>query len=281
MIYRKFLIASLLLFNLSTVNKICCQTTLAEYQNTILQYCDTIYYGWYSSEKSMENGEVFQVYLGPLDNDLEGLYIEKNMWGTFYGNWSCYIQGGRDCDGNEKNCFVHVFLNDSIDSQKKMFYNGNEKYPCWWTTMYFYSKCDTLSLPYIEIRDRTGELVPMYYIKIKDINQKTILFQDQYGDPLTRCIIPPETKYIEVSGKDPNVARGQCEYIPGSGNVTFVVLPTANDHRLLLHKNTLEYHPLDQWCKPDNNMLNLLFENNNMGQRTDTNPNKTKGTAEN
>lgn len=244
-------------------NETHCQSTLSEFQNIISQYCDSINYGWYSSEKPMTNGDFFRVYIGPLDNDLEGQYIEKNMWGTFYGKWNCYVQGIGDCEGGD--CFVHISLDDSIDSQNNLCYNGDEKYPCWWTTMYFYSKCDTLAAPFIEIRDRTGELVPIYYIKLSDSHRKTILFQDQYGRPLPRCIIPPETKYIEVSGKDPNVARGQCEYTPGAGNVTFVILPTANDYRLLFREKSLEYYPLDQWSKPDNNKaLNLLFESRSM-----------------
>lgn len=270
MFYRNFLMFFLLSCGL-IVNESHCQITLPEYQDTVFQYCDTIYYGWYSSERAMANGEVFQVYLGPLDNNQEGLYIEKNMWGSFFGTWACTIQGLGNCDQNKGDCYVHISLNDTNVSQYNLFYNGNEKYPCWWTTMYFYSKFDTLASPYIEMRDRTGELIPMYYVKISDINQKTILFQDQYGIPLSRCIIPPNAKYIEVSGKEPNVARGQCVYTPGSGNVTFVILPTANDHRLLLHKGKLEYHPLNQWCNPDNiNVLNLLFENGNVEYRTDT-----------
>ena len=242
------------------------QITLSEYYDTIFQYCDTTNFGWYLSERPMANGEVLQIYLGPLDEELEGKYIEKNMWGTFSGTWGYDVTFLDSTTSNSQNnrtwkCKVHIDLDDTVISQNQLYYDGDEKYPCWWKTMYFYSKKDTSTNHYVEMRDRTGELVPLYFVKIKDANHKIIYYKDQYCDPVPRCIIPPGAKYIYVSGYDSNVASGDCVYNPDGGDVTFVILPTANDHSLLINnKNRLEYHPLDSQCEPDSkNVINLLF----------------------
>ena len=78
--------------------------------------------------------------------------------------------------------------------------------------------------------------------------------------PINRCIIPPSAKYIHISGEEPGIARGYCEYLPDSGDVTFVVLPTANDYNLTLHKGFLEYYPLNERCKSDSlNIIRLMY----------------------
>jgi len=228
--------------------------TLCEYYDTMFYYCDTIRSGWYSSCSPMSNGEHLLIYLGPIDDEeFAGRYIEKNMWGTFSGTWSCVMYGKGDCK-------THIFLDGKYEGNRQMYYDGKEKDPCWWTTMYFYSNCDTSTSHYVEIRGRTGELIPIFYAKIEDANHNQLLYHNQYAPPIERCTIPLGAKYIYVSGEEPGKARGFCEYLPDSGDVTFVVLPTANDYSFTLHKDFLEYYPLNEKCKLDNlNVLKLIY----------------------
>lgn len=229
-------------------------SALLEYYDTMFHYCDTIRSGWYSSCSPMSNGKHFLIYLGPIDDEeFGGKYIEKNMWGTFYGIWSCVMHERGDCN-------AHIFLDRKYEGNCEMYYDGSEKYPCWWTTMYFYSNCDTSTNHYVEIRGRSGELIPIFYAKIEDSNHNQLLYHSQYVPPIDRCNIPPGTKYIHVSGEEPGRARGFCEYLPDSGDVTFVVLPTANDYSLKLHKDFLEYYPLNKRSNLDSlNVMKMMY----------------------
>ena len=264
MIPRTIVFFVVLTCSVGIVNRSHGQITLSDYQDSIYQYCDTASYGWYSSEDTMTNGDVFQIYLGPIDEELQGRYIEKNMWGTFYGTWEYSMPDMRTYDTQNKQkreCYVHINLNDTIVSQHRLHYDADEKFPCWWKTIYFYSNSDTSTTHYVEMRDRTGVPIPMFSVRIEDANHEKILCHDQHVPPITRCCIPPEARSIRVSGKDPDVAMGVCEYIPDSGDVVFVILPTANDYRLMLRKNWLEFHPLDQWCNPNSSSaVNLMHQ---------------------
>ena len=147
------------------------------YYDTIFYYCDTIRSGWYRSCSPMSNGEHLLIHLGQIDDaEFSGQYIEKNLWGTFFGTWSCVIYGRGDCS-------THIFLDGRYEGNRKMHYDGKEKYPCWWTTMYYYSNCDTSTIHYVEIRGRTGEVIPIFYAKIEDSNHNQLLYHSQYAPP--------------------------------------------------------------------------------------------------
>lgn len=240
------------------------QMTVSEYTDSIYYYCDTIYNGWYSSCEPLPNGDTLQIYIGPLNNKFEGLYIEKNNWGTFCGDWG-YMVYTEEEDGI-RDCRLHVFLSDTFYSQNALFYDGSEENPCWRTTMYFYSKNDTSEPYHIELRDRTGELIPIFYVSIEDVNHNLLFLHETQGNSLgvDMCEIPPETRYIKIAGKDPDVARGYCEYQADSGNVTFIILPTPNDSRISLFKGEMKFYPLNDYCKPnDNNTVHLLYRKQN------------------
>lgn len=229
------------------------EISLLEYYDTMFYYCDTILSGWYSSCSPMSNGKHLLIYLGPIEDEFDGKYIEKNMWGSFEGRWSCVICGRGDCQ-------THIFFDGIYEGNSKMYYEGDENYSCWWTTMYFYSNSDTSTSHYVEIRGRTGELIPIAYVEIQDSNCNRLLHHSQYTPPIDRCVIPRDARYILVSGVEPGTAKGYCEYIPDSGDVTFVVLPTVNDRSISLHKGFLDYYPLNKKCKLDSeNPMKMMY----------------------
>lgn len=217
---------------------------------------DTIYRGWYRSNVLDTNNTMLELFLGPLDADAEciGTFVEKNRYCTIHGEWGIYLYGITECYQ-----MVSMYINDTVEGSNYMHYDGDEESPVWRKTMYFYTKNDTASHHYIEIKDRMGASILIRSITITDSSDKPIVYRPMdIFDSVTRYEIPPNARYISVSGADPSVTESYCTYDKDSGDVTFVVLPTINGGNMWMKNGEILYYPYDSMCRLDSaNMIRL------------------------
>lgn len=215
---------------------------------------DTIYRGWYRSNVLDTDNTMLEVFLGLVDTGCNGTFVEKNRYCTIHGDWGIAIYGITECYQ-----MVSIRINDTVEGPNYMHYDGDEEFPSWRKTMYFYTKNDTASRHYIEIKDRMGTNILIRSIRITDSSDKPIVYRpmDSFVG-VTRYEIPPNARYIRVSGADPNATMSYCTYDKDSGDVTFVVLPTVNGGNMWMKNGEILYYPYDSMCKLDSaNIIRL------------------------
>lgn len=225
-----------------------------DYGCTTEEMLDTIYRGWYRSDVLDTGNTMLEVFLGPVDTGCNGTFVEKNRYCTLHGVWGISIYGITECYQK-----VSLRINDTVEGPNHMHYDGDEEFPSWRRTMYFYTKNDTASHHYIEIKDRMGANILIRSIRIADSSDNPIVYRPMNSFVgVTRCEIPPNARYIKVSGDDPDATMSYCTYDRDSGDVTFVVLPTINVSNMWMENGEILYYPYDSMCRLDSaNIIRL------------------------